>query len=435
MNAIEMVSYFLYGAPKQTTFRALKNDCRRRIQARGEEAPGEHNEPLWSMGALVKKANAVLKAMGSKDEDWIERISRRNGYAVTRQDWVEFRFHGPFCLHDKGLLSRDINLSLGLPNGCFYAMIMDKNIDDSDTFDVACFMLRRLTHAPCGFLVEPDAVGIYEFLLVGMLSKGANESRSLGTRRIVWISKDGQAHWAKRLMQTSSRIACRRPEGPKQRFTGGARRNIVYLPGAKKWADDRLENDDGKDLINYIAYAICAEQQANMNWRIRLSNAQGVVNFPVTIDEAGKLFSGRERVLASDGRRKRIIHWARAHNRKNGQNVRTHLRGARQFKWEDFDVEIILPGKHNDGRSLMHSSISEPTIAIPPRWIQMAGLSKVWAKTQEKHDIEGARHCMTNEYTGEMFDVYVCPDNADCPREIAPGQFLRGGSAAGNTPN
>ena len=90
-------------------------------------------------------------------------------------------------------------------------------------------------------------------------------------------------------------------------------------------------------------------------------------------------FKARDKVLTSSGRRKPIFHAVTSHHRhyKDGRisPVKTHYRGARSFRWGDYSIKILLPGKH----AVSQSSFGLPGELVDQgkmdsgKWLDMGG--------------------------------------------------------------
>jgi len=84
--------------------------------------------------------------------------------------------------------------------------------------------------------------------------------------------------------------------------------------------------------------------------QVRIKSSGTVVNVGIPLSRCPYFFRDRNIEAASDGRRKRIFHFVRGHERKladgRKQNVRGHYRGARRFEWNGHPVTITVPDKH-----------------------------------------------------------------------------------------
>lgn len=100
---------------------------------------------------------------------------------------------------------------------------------------------------------------------------------------------------------------------------------------------------------------------------VRVNRAGCVAVFGIDVRRARRFFADRDvTALAADGRRKRIFHHVKAHDRtltKGVVGVRDHYRGMQDFSWQSYDVHIVSP--HLDLTTL--TAPSRYTDDIPDR--------------------------------------------------------------------
>jgi hypothetical protein len=93
-----------------------------------------------------------------------------------------------------------------------------------------------------------------------------------------------------------------------------------------------------------------AFSRATETAQVRIKASGTVVNVGIPLSRCPYFFRDRNIEAASDGRRKRIFHFVRGHERKladgRTQTVRGHYRGARKFEWNGHPVTITVPDKH-----------------------------------------------------------------------------------------
>jgi hypothetical protein len=123
---------------------------------------------------------------------------------------------------------------------------------------------------------------------------------------------------------------------------------------SREWA---AEHKDVRDVDEFMTelFAIVANnfERANTSM-IRVSAERGSIaaTFGVNIKRTPYFFKDREVLVNHNGNRKRIFHIVRPHIRKSGAAVHMHFRGMREFKWNDYNILITVPGLH-------HASIPE----------------------------------------------------------------------------
>ena len=82
---------------------------------------------------------------------------------------------------------------------------------------------------------------------------------------------------------------------------------------------------------------------------IRITANKDNVTMPFVIQptDVPAFFSDRDLVVNQNGRKKRVFHMVRTHPRVGSKGVRMHFRGLRQFRWNNYDIAITVPGYTN----------------------------------------------------------------------------------------
>lgn len=109
------------------------------------------------------------------------------------------------------------------------------------------------------------------------------------------------------------------------------------------------------------------EHTALSVFRVAVSKGKETATFGVNPSRAPYFFADRETTIDTTGRKQRIFHIVRPHERQlpNGKtlSVKLHFRGLRRFKWAGYDVSITVPGLH-------HLDIAEFDVgSIDDRWM------------------------------------------------------------------
>ena len=85
--------------------------------------------------------------------------------------------------------------------------------------------------------------------------------------------------------------------------------------------------------------------------RIRAQKGSIPCIFSVDLLRTPYFFKDRDTKVNVNGVKKRIFHIVRTHKRKfkNGREifVKSHFRGLRHFRWNDYNVTITMPGFHH----------------------------------------------------------------------------------------
>ena len=106
-----------------------------------------------------------------------------------------------------------------------------------------------------------------------------------------------------------------------------------------------------------FALTAVTHHEANRQIVIRVKHDQDTASFGIHLATAKRFFRDRDKTsaLARDGKRKRIFHAVRAHDRhlthlSQGErivDVKAHYRGLRTFFWQQYRVHIVWPTNTN----------------------------------------------------------------------------------------
>jgi len=81
--------------------------------------------------------------------------------------------------------------------------------------------------------------------------------------------------------------------------------------------------------------------------RVTATKDNIVMPFVVDVLETPAFFRDREQVQTADGKRRRIFHLVRAHQRRTKRGIRAiklHFSGLKRFQWNGYDIAITVPG-------------------------------------------------------------------------------------------
>ncbi len=112
----------------------------------------------------------------------------------------------------------------------------------------------------------------------------------------------------------------------------------------------RFENpEDASARLVLMEFQACMEAWISRKeyYQVSTRKGKGRVTFCIGKGEQKFFFKDRDKTaMASDGKRKRIVHYVGEFTRVNGQYVKEHLRGIRQFRWKGYDIAIMVPSFH-----------------------------------------------------------------------------------------
>ena len=139
------------------------------------------------------------------------------------------------------------------------------------------------------------------------------------------------------------------------------------------------EKAGGVNFACVITWAMNLAPLMDAQWRVSMSTVTDTRKYPskchfmLSPDTARKVFKHRDKnpsALTPGGKRRPILHWTRAHHRKRttekppwwhrainwmlrrtgdnrpAVNVKTHLRGLRDFQYGELQCTVSVPGKH-----------------------------------------------------------------------------------------
>ncbi len=108
-----------------------------------------------------------------------------------------------------------------------------------------------------------------------------------------------------------------------------------------------LQDSSARVLVMLFSACYHAWLIRDEYYQVATSKRKSRVTFCIAPGEQKHFFRDRQKVVtAKDGKRKRIIHYVREFKRKNGQVVKEHLRGIRQFLWRGYKVTVSIPKHH-----------------------------------------------------------------------------------------
>jgi hypothetical protein len=144
-------------------------------------------------------------------------------------------------------------------------------------------------------------------------------------------------------------------------------RKISWVPGAchmrysktlTGWLRDQQEHHrNDKIFENVEAFAehlftfVAHEQEmANSGTQVSVRKGDLQAVFAITIERTPYFFKDRDLVVNENGRRRRIFHIVRPHERIVGNKsimINMHFRGTRVFMWNGYRINITVPGLHH----------------------------------------------------------------------------------------
>tara|TARA_R110002020_G_scaffold76392_1_gene193635 strand:- start:865 stop:1983 length:1119 start_codon:yes stop_codon:yes gene_type:complete len=121
-------------------------------------------------------------------------------------------------------------------------------------------------------------------------------------------------------------------------------------------------------IRNYFWNAVNCSMAQESGISIRVKKGRDALTFAIDMERTPYFFNDRQKVVNENGNTKPIFHIVRGHFRKNGAFVKTHFRGLRKFKWNDYSVLIGLSGLHYSSYFKLTGSavLTDNDHGIPP---------------------------------------------------------------------
>lgn len=218
--------------------------------------------------------------------------------------------------------------SLGWPAMAFYGINRGWCERQDDKADAEFIHLIKLAESPiyCE-LVDTTQEIIYQ----AGLGYDMRNGKSLWIKSCFAINKSTQA--IRELIHTEVR-----------RTKFGIQRHR-YKPLLDLMKSDAREDEYEQMIRLDIFWALNASALRDSHWQAICTHQKNGNRITFGIEAGDAKYVFRERLYSTDGKTK-IIHWVKAHVRhtdKGDQNITTHIRGSREFVWDDWDVKILMP--------------------------------------------------------------------------------------------
>lgn len=79
------------------------------------------------------------------------------------------------------------------------------------------------------------------------------------------------------------------------------------------------------------------------SWSVSVRRDGKRATFSIAPKHTAAYFADRELTVDVSGRKKKIVHYVREHDRANGSRVKAHVRGLSEFNWNGFDCVVTAP--------------------------------------------------------------------------------------------
>lgn len=145
-----------------------------------------------------------------------------------------------------------------------------------------------------------------------------------------------------------------------------------------------------------LAACFCALYEAwhcrDEYYQVSTRKNKSRITFCISGGEQKFFFKDRDKTaIASDGKRKRIVHFVREHRRSNGQMVKEHLRGIRRFIWHGYEISIIIPQFHLTAYGFDVPAVDEEDMVIGQKYLDLNCTLDRLAKEEDEREYRHGR--------------------------------------------
>lgn len=240
--------------------------------------------------------------------------------------------------------------------GCsFGGVMMSCEETDGDTVVPSFFYFMKVKHAPRVAIPRDRSADVYQVTLLYDARRGVRWESDLTQPATFYaaLSANGETQLLPELVRTS------------EPFKSGRMRQPIWFSRTSwrtpSWIDstvlDRRERKPSAEpetphefAANILATAIATYGSSLEKIVIKANRGTESASFGVDVARCKYFFSDRDvDALAADGKRKRIFHFVRRHDRKlsgdRSSSVREHYRGIRNFSWNGTQIHIVLPDR------------------------------------------------------------------------------------------
>jgi hypothetical protein len=217
--------------------------------------------------------------------------------------------------------------------------------DTKEAISPKFIYFRRIDNAQ-SYLQPTNAKDIYKVILFYATRTDKHWQSKYGWPLVyhVGVTASAEVMLLKERVQHEHRL-------PKKWRNGGG----SFIQNKMDWSRDVLiackEHQMGAEkwTVGCFTYALNYYENASMDLVVRARKGNTTASFSVDLLRTPYFFKDREFIPASDGKRKRIFHIVRVHERVTKTKrtyVKTHFRGMRRFNWNGYKISVGIPGKH-----------------------------------------------------------------------------------------
>jgi hypothetical protein len=330
------------------------------VEPRPARAPAPAEAPVWYFKrAILDRLDEYFFCM--------RRVRRWdvNGYALMSRIGIAVPSHDR--LDDELLAKAREGLGVEAERAAFGGLLQTAAFTDLKRYIVPSFVYFHKQKTPPR--VQAAHGEIYQFVAVY-----DNRADYTGPQECyLAVRPDGSVRLLKQYIECRSEIT------PRRSRRGAPRRGESFTLTSRHWAvppfllnvssHHKLTPEVWAAAMFVDAYQTARECRSGLVVRARRDGI--VAAFGVPVKRSSYFFADRDvTALAADGKRKRIFHSVREHDRVIAPDrmvtVKTHYRGIRHFAWNSYDVGIVLPSLTGILDFPLASEVFEKGQKVPP---------------------------------------------------------------------
>jgi hypothetical protein len=359
---------------------------------------------LLSFGGevLVPRVKRRRKRKEKNDDDWtmsalLDRLDEEYGRFMLKQhrasglhnrDRKALLRIGPFVIpYNQGLFPNEDDsdsvypklIGMAPPNQIFIGWHYKENLlpvkenksEDNTAYPIHFFAFRDAPGPVCGLQKTP---GVRYRVGIGFAFEDHQE---LNAETFVTVDfKTGVVH--------VPRMVSKKP---------------VYLPGGGKYMQTVSEVCNSAyisakpDKAEKAARAIMVAglwlwAKRDGYYQVSTRKGKGRATFGIHPGEQVKFFKDRDKTaIATDGKRKRIVHCVREHERVTAEGktttVKEHLRGIRRFVWKGYAIAVTVPKFHLTEYTFSASPVDEKDFVPGRKYLKSKQLARKLANAED----------------------------------------------------
>ena len=224
------------------------------------------------------------------------------------------------------------------------ALIGWGDIDTIDAVHARFAFAIKIPKLPAG--VEQIKGTAYQFGLCHQLNEKEHDLKSdmntFWSYAYVVVRTDGSIAVPSELRRNTTSIPV------KHHRKGVGARSIVV---SRQWSRPTMFTHDKENQQQYYEWFLtCVFRQIILwwndrpnQWSVGVRKGDKRVTFSIAQNHTSAYFADRDRVVAVNGTKKKIVHYVRPHVRENGSSVKAHIRGLTEFDWKGFHCHVTAP--------------------------------------------------------------------------------------------